>query len=431
MREMKDSGVPWIGEIPNNWIIAKMKHISSSMKSGGTPSSENPIFYCDDGTSWVAIGDMRHGGFICETQKHLTKEGLEDKSLDVFPAGTLLYSIYASVGKVSVLQIPAAINQAILAISVNKEMKQAYCKFLLMSMGDYVYSFANGNTQFNLNAGIVSNLPIVLPPLYEQIQIANFLDAKCVEIDSILEKTRTSIEEYKKLKQSVITEAVTKGIHGERPMRDSGVEWIGEIPEGWRCCKLKQACSKISDGSHFSPEISTEGYPYITAKDVHGLGIDYTSASKISEENYFALVKAGCKPERNDVLLVKDGATTGRVGMVTDNTACVLLSSVAMLHHNSQVSPTYLYYFLQSNVMQEQIVISMAGSAMPRITLSKIVGFVLTIPPISEQKEIAAYLDEKCAAIDSLIASKEALITELEAYKKSLIYEYVTGKKEV
>lgn len=194
---------------------------------------------------------------------------------------------------------------------------------------------------------------------------------------------------------------------------------------------MKQACLRISDGSHFSPEITTEGYPYITAKDVHGLGIDYTSASKISEDNYFALVKAGCKPERNDVLLVKDGATTGRVGMVTDSTACVLLSSVAMLRPNSGVTPPYLYYFLQSNVMQEQIVISMAGSAMPRITLSKIVSFVLTIPPISEQKEIAAYLDEKCAVIDTLITSKEALITELEAYKKSLIYEYVTGKKEV
>lgn len=421
MREMKDSGVPWIGAIPKGWSLRRIGHMYKERRTKVSDKDYEPL-------SVTMKGVVPQLSTAAKTDAHddrkLVRKG--DFAINSRSDRRGSCGIAPQDGSVSL------INTILCPLS---ETNSAYLNWLFHSnlFADEFYRWGHGivDDLWTTNWSDMKRIYIPFPSLPEQQRIADFLDSKCVEIDSILGKTRASIEEYKKLKQSVITEAVTKGIRGNRQMRESGVEWIGEIPEGWRCCKLKQACSKISDGSHFSPEISTEGYPYITAKDVHGLGIDYTSASKISEENYFALVKAGCKPERNDVLLVKDGATTGRVGMVTDNTACVLLSSVAMLHHNSQVSPTYLYYFLQSNVMQEQIVISMAGSAMPRITLSKIVGFVLTIPPISEQKEIAAYLDVKCAAIDSLIASKEALITELETYKKSLIYEYVTGKKEV
>lgn len=425
MREMKDSGVPWIGEIPKGWKLLRNKN----------------AFLC---SKEIVGSKSMTAQLLSLTTKGIKEKGPEvvggkvPESFDTYQTvrkGQLvmcLFDLDCSAVFSGLSPYDGMISPAYRVLDCKADMDPSFASHWFCSVFDgRKFMHYSKNLRYTLTYDEFAVLPIVIPPIQEQHRIADFLDAKCAEIDTILEKTRTSIEDYKKLKLSVITEAVTKGILGNRQMKESGVEWIGKIPEGWRCCKLKQACSKISDGSHFSPEISTEGYPYITAKDVHGLGIDYTSASKISEENYFALVKAGCKPERNDVLLVKDGATTGRVGMVTDNTACVLLSSVAMLHHNSQVSPTYLYYFLQSNVMQEQIVISMAGSAMPRITLSKIVGFVLTIPPISEQKEVTAYLDEKCAAIDSLIASKEALITELETYKKSLIYEYVTGKKEV
>ncbi len=425
MREMKDSGVSWIGEIPKEWKLLRNKN----------------AFFC----SKEIVGNKSATTQLLS----LTTKGIKEKGPDVVGGkvpesfdtyqtvrkGQLvmcLFDLDCSAVFSGLSPFNGMISPAYKVVDCKDGMNPSFASYWFSSVFDgRKYMHYSKNLRYTLTYDEFAALPIVIPPLCEQQCIAKFLDSKCMEIDTIMEKTRTSIEEYKKLKLSVITEAVTKGILGNRQMKESGVEWIGEIPEGWRCGKLKQACSKISDGSHFSPEISTEGYPYITAKDVHGLGIDYTSASKISEENYFALVKAGCKPERNDVLLVKDGATTGRVGMVTDNTACVLLSSVAMLHHNSQVSPTYLYYFLQSNVMQEQIVISMAGSAMPRITLSKIVGFVLTIPPISEQKEVTAYLDEKCAAIDSLLVAKETLISELEAYKKSIIYEYVTGKQEV
>ena len=271
-----------------------------------------------------------------------------------------------------------------------------------------------------------------MPPVKEQKRIADYLDVKCARIDEVIEKTRTSIEEYKKLKRSIITQAVTKGIRPKREMKTSGNKWIQEIPSNWHVCKLKWLCSKITDGSHFSPESIAEGYPYITAKDVKGIGIDYSVANRISEDDYKLLVKNGCRPEKDDVLLVKDGATTGREGLMVDNEECVLLSSVAKLTpKKGRVTSSYLMYLLESDPLQKQIEYSMAGSAMPRTTLSKIVEYYGLMPSFEELDEITKYLDEQVSRIDFLIASKKKLLEELEVYKKAVVFEYVTGKKEV
>lgn len=157
---------------------------------------------------------------------------------------------------------------------------------------------------------------------------------------------------YKKLKQAVITQAVTKGVHGEREMKDSGVEWIGKIPREFDPVQLKFFCKLITDGTHFSPTTVENGWPYITAGDVHGIGLDYNSAKRISEENFQLLVAQGCQPLKGDVLLVKDGATTGRVGFVDSDTPCVILSSVAMLRPADNTDGHYLMFTVQSNLQK-------------------------------------------------------------------------------
>ena len=212
-----------------------------------------------------------------------------------------------------------------------------------------------------------------------------------------------------------------------RKMKDSGIEWIGKIPLGWRSTRLKFICKKIADGSHFSPDTVEEGYPYLTAADIHGKDIAYDKSLKIGKEDYMALVKAGCKPELGDTLLVKDGATTGRTGILKKNINCVLLSSVAMLHgKNNIVNDEYLWYALQNPQMQEQISFAMAGSAMPRITLTKLREFILVVPPLSDQDIIVRYLDTKCSQIDTLSANIQKEIDTLEKYKRSVITEVVT-----
>ena len=277
----------------------------------------------------------------------------------------------------------------------------------------------------------MKSILIVSPPLSEQQAIADYLDNRCSKIDEIIAEATTSIEEYKELKQAVIFEAVTKGVDKNVPMKDSGYEFIGSIPDHWTITQLRRICKKITDGSHFSPDTVSDGMPYVTAGDVHGKGIDYDSCRRISKEDFTALVKAGCKPSKGDVLLVKDGATTGRVGLMVDNEACVLLSSVAMLTPIERIRSDYLMYLLDSHVMQHQIRKSMAGSAMPRTTLTKLMAYLAIDCPIEDQIKITEYLDSVIPEYDALISEKQALIEDLQAYKKSLIYEVVTGKRRV
>ena len=209
-------------------------------------------------------------------------------------------------------------------------------------------------------------------------------------------------------------------------MKDSGVEWIGEIPKHWEVIRLKRLCSSITDGAHFSPETAYQGFPYITATDIHGKGLDYANAKCISESDFLSLQAQGCQPQRGDVLLVKDGATTGRVGLMTDDTPCVMLSSVAMLRHSADTHDVYLMYLLMSEIIQAQIRLSMAGAAMPRTTLTKLVKYLGIKCPLPEQQAIASYLDDKCSAIDDIIASSRASIDDYKQLKASTIYEAVT-----
>ena len=411
-RKMKDSGIEWIGEIPEGWEVVPVKRLCT-MQAGKNLTSEQ---IAPEGTYPVYGGNGIRGFF--------SDYNCDGQFLTVGRQGALCGNVHKINGKVWATE-----HAVITTPSSYTILDFLYYLLIGMDLNQYVSSTA---AQPGLAVGTLLNLKTCYPcSTLEQTQISNYLNAKCSEIDIMLTKTRSSIEEYKKLKQAVITQAVTKGVRGEREMKDSGVEWIGKIPREFDPVQLKFFCKLITDGTHFSPTTVENGWPYITAGDVHGIGLDYNSAKRISEEDFQLLVTQGCQPLKGDVLLVKDGATTGRVGFVDSDTPCVILSSVAMLRPADNTDGHYLMYLLASDFLQKQILVSMAGSAMPRPTLTKLTKYIGLLPPLHEQKEIANYLDAKCAEIDGLIAKKEQLVKELEGYKKSLIYEVVTGKREV
>lgn len=207
--KMKDSGIEWIGQIPEHWKVRKLKNLITFMKSGGTPASGNPDYYIDEGTPWVAISDMSNVDVVTKTTKTLSDAAIADKGLEIFPAGTILYSIYASIGKVATLGVPATINQAILAMSFKKSCDEDYMKMQLRAMESFVFSLANGNTQYNLNAAIVSNIFLLVPPLEEQRQIAAYLQDRCSRIDAIYNNINLQIEKLQLLKKSLINEVIT------------------------------------------------------------------------------------------------------------------------------------------------------------------------------------------------------------------------------
>lgn len=205
--------------------------------------------------------------------------------------------------------------------------------------------------------------------------------------------------------------------------KDSGLEWLGMVPEHWKTMKVKYICN-VTDGTHFSPATISEGKPYITVSNVKDDFIDIESAGRISIADFNELVKQGCQPKTGDVLLAKDG-TVGRTAIVKDNDY-VVLSSLGILSPNDNLTSSYLKYMLDSSILQEQMNEAMAGSALRRITITKIKDFIALLPPTSEQRAIASYLDHKVGQIDALISEKEKMVEDLKAYRSSLITETVT-----
>ena len=386
MREMKDSGVAWIGAIPNHWKVSKIKQIVCWKSVKGQPDLPVLSLYRDYG---VVPKDSR------DDNHNVTS--LDTSGYKVVERGDLVINkMKAWQGSLAVSEYNGIVSPAYHICKITSEnICKKYLHYLLRD-ASYLPEYMRLSTglrvgQWDLSFDDFKNIPFLVPPLAEQERIAAFLDAECAEIDAVLEKTRASIEEYKKLKQAIITQAVTKGIRGDRPMKNSDIEWIGEIPKEFETLQLKFLCKLITDGTHFSPSTVETGLPYITAGDVHGIGLDYNSAKRISEEGFNLLVNQGCQPLKGDVLLVKDGATTGRVGFVDSDVPCVILSSVAMLRPADNINGHYLMYLLASYFLQNQILVSMAGSAMPRITLTKLVKYIGLLSPLSEQQEIADY----------------------------------------
>ena len=295
-----------------------------------------------------------------------------------------------------------------------------------MDLNQYVSSTA---AQPGLAVGTLLNLKTCYPcSKLEQTQISNYLNAKCAEIDIMLSKTRSSIEEYKKLKQAVITQAVTKGVRGEREMKDSGVEWIGEIPAEWSICPLKRLAaiqtgstpSKTSSESFYS---SITGTPWIKPDNLGFSSSIETTAEFLTEE--------GCSVARtfpsNTVYVGCIGSRIGNCGYSLIPCACN--QQINALIFNERMYWKYGWYL---TIFQEEQYTLLANGNVIQIINSTTQGNISCIvPSISEQREITAYLDAKCAEIDGLIAKKEQLAKELESYKKSLIYEVVTGKREV
>ena len=294
-----------------------------------------------------------------------------------------------------------------------------------MDLNQYVSSTA---AQPGLAVGTLLNLKTCYPcSTLEQTQISNYLNAKCSEIDDLLTSVRSSIEEYKKLKQTVITQAVTKGVRGEREMKDSGVEWIGEIPAEWKICPLKRLAS-IQTGSTPSKNssekfYSTNGIPWIKPNN---LGFSY-SIEKTAE---FISLDANSNAHIMPPKTVYVGCIGSRIG----NSGYSLISCSCNQQINALIFNQHMFwkYGWYLTISQEPQYMLLANGNVIHIINSTTQGNIsCVVPALVEQKEIADYLDAKYAEIDKLIAKKEQLIKELESYKKSLIYEVVTGKREV
>ena len=427
MREMKDTSVFWCPTIPTDWSTIKNKYILSLLYSGGTPSAGDEKFYTlDNGVPFVSISDMSSVAYVKSTKKQVTDLGIADKRLIVLPKGTILYSIYATVGAVSELEIEATISQAMLALQVNDSIYKPFYKYNLLAMREYVLSDTNGNTQFNLNAEKVRNFVFILPPLEDQQKIAAHLDRKCTQIDALISNAQQQIEKLKAYKQSVVTETVTKGLDPDVEMKDSGVEWIGEIPEHWELTRIKNKF-QLRNEKNDEPDLSKVNLIslYTDLGVVQHSDLEETTGNKaVTAEGYK-------KVYEGDIVVNIILCWMGAVGKSAFNGVTSPAYDIYKPLQNTHSD--YYHYLFRTKRFNGECYRYGRGIMMMRWRTysTEFSSIFIPEPPIEEQQAIADYLDRKCSQIDKLIALKQQKIEKLQQYKKSLIYEYVTGKKEV
>ena len=415
--EYKDSGVQWLGMIPNHWEFCRFKNIASLITIPSKSSHKIGLENIESGTGKYLFSESEFEG-----------NGIQ------FEIGDIVYGkLRPYLQKVWKATFSGNAVGDFFVFRPNYKIDRNYLLYLMLSKGftDDVNSSTYGAKMPRVSSDYIMTMRCGIPPFSEQQSIAAYLDAIIGKIDKAIAQQQKMIDLLNERKQIIINHAATKGLNPDVSMKDSGVEWMGQIPEHWEICKLKYLFRRIADGTHFSPSTVEEGYPYITASDVRGIGIDYANAKKISIDDYKKLVAAGCRALNGDILLVKDGATTGRVGLKIDDVECVTLSSVAMLTPKETQNTYYLMYMMMSDAMQKQILLSMAGAAMPRITLIKLNNFLAVKPPIDEQIKIVKYVKSKIDPLNWSIRLSEQQIVLLQERKQIIINEVVTGKVRV
>lgn len=424
MREMKDSGIEWIGQIPTGWELRRAKTLFMQRNSKGNEIE-------------VLLSPTQKYGVVPQSQLEGVVQVKEDTDLQMFKTvhkGDFVISLRSFQGGFEYSLYEGVCSPAYQVFYPTSPICDTYYRYLFKSqsfiskMNNLTVGIREGK---NIQYVDFANSQIPVPPLAEQERIAVFLNAECAEIDAVLEKTRASIEEYKKLKQAIITQAVTKGIRGDRPMKDSGIEWIGDIPAGVPISRVglhfdivlgKMLCSAPVDDNYTLES-------YYCAADVHFEGLSNGEKKKMwfsPDEKEQYCVKNG------DLLVVEGGAGAGGCAIAVSTDVPIYIQNSIMIVRSKGISNIrYLRYLLECLVKKGYIDVVCNKATIPHFTKDKLANVPFIVFSQNEQEEIAEYLNEKCAGIDALIAKKQQYLTEIETYKKSLIYEYVTGKKEV
>lgn len=428
MREMKHSGIEWIGEIPKDWDKGHLKYYTQ-IKTGGTPSTSNQVWF-DGDVLWFTPGDFDNI-LLNDSKRKLSNLAVLFRVANLFPANTtMIVGIGGTAGKVGYTIKESYCNQQITALINKSNTYPKYITYLMFCFSDVLKDNALYTTLPILNNQFIGNFSICIPKkLSEQRKIADYLDTKCSEIDATAENIQKEISLLEEYKKSVITEAVTKGLNPDAEMKDSGIEWIGEIPKGWKIIRLKYITNSIGDGLHGTPNYDDLGTIFfINGNNLGNRKISITEkTNRLTEEEY---KKCGVVKLDKCTLLMSLNGTYGTLSMY-DNEPIMLSKSVGYINVCNKETKEYLYYFLQSSLAQNQMTISLAGTTIANLSLATVRNLKICLPSICEQQQIADYLDIKCSEIDALIADKKRQLDILADYKKSLIYEYVTGKKEV
>ena len=436
--EYKVSGVAWFGEVPKHWEVIKTSLAFQGIGSGTTPSTSKKEYYDDNGNGkyWLQTGDLEDG-IVYDTSKKVSNIAIKECNLTFYPIDSIIIAMYgATIGKVGILGIESATNQACCVIPVTQKQIAKYFFYEFLACKPALLIAAIGGGQPNISQDTIKKLKIVIPPIIEQAAIAAYLDTHCAKIDNLISIQQKRIALLQELKQSVITHAVTKGLNPNVEMKQSGVEWIGDVPKHWEVCKLKHY-SHIVLGKMLmsSPPKDSEGLytleKYLKSKNVGWLQL-FLDEDNIDEMWFNQYEKSIYKLQENDIVM-NEGGDIGKVscwrGVDFD---CYIQNSINKITADyNRVNAGFLCYWLYNLSSLGYFWSIVSQISIAHLTKEKLSNSPVVLPPITEQTAIASYLDHKCATIDTSISNAQHQIELLQEYKQSLITEVVTGKRKV
>ena len=422
---MRDSGIEWIGEIPAEWDVRKLGELVE-LRIGKTPQRNNNVYWKDGNIAWFSISDMNDGSVITSSKEKINKLALSIcfKS-GLVPAGTLIMSFKLTIGKVSILGCDGVYNEAIAGIiPISENVLKQYLFYALPCFAKMVVptDAVKGNT---LNSKKLNAMSIILPPLPEQRRIATYLDARVSRIDRLVDGLSRRVELLDEYKKSLISETVTKGIRQHENMKDSGIEWVGEIPAEWDVTLLG---SVFHQHQHKNVGLIEQNLLSLSYGRIVRKNMKTNDGLKPGSYETYNIINADdivCRftDLQNDQRSLRNAISTER-GIVT--------SAYLTIRSNDAdgVDSRYVNYLLRDYDIKK-VFYGLGAGVRQSLKWSEFRKLPLILPPLPEQREIAAFLDERVSVIDRLMDACRKQIDSLGEYKKSLISECVTGKRRI
>lgn len=444
-KNYKPANAVWLGALPETWDQIRGRFVMAV----NPPARRARALDEADEVSFVpmeAVGE--YGGLDLERTKPLDEVGA---GYTAFEDGDVVVAKITPCFENGKGAIARALKNGVgfgttelHVLRVGKRLDQQFLFYLTIShtfrmLGESEMYGAGG--QKRVPPEFAKDFRIPLPPLDEQQTIARFLDAKTAQIDALVAHKRQLIAKLKEKRSALIARTVTRGLPPEAAkaaglepnpeMKDSGVEWIGDIPSTWKIERLRRVCRRVTDGAHISPDLSSDDFPFVSTVDIANGKIDMKNCLRTSVECYEYLVRTGCKPFPGDVLFSKDG-TVGKTAVVEFSADFVVASSLVIISPNSRhLNFHFLDYWLNNDLLKQEVTLQMAGAALRRISVEKVGRLPVLLPPLNEQKAIVLYLDGEALQLDALITKAEAAIDRLTEYRQALITSAVTGKIDV
>lgn len=421
MREMKDSGVEWIGEIPEDWSTSRLGYVCDEFI---VPMRDKPQVL-DGNIPWCRIEDIE-GKYLngTKSEQYVSQKTIDEMNLKVYPIGTVINSCSATIGVSAITTCPLCTNQTFIGLVAGEKISNVYLYYMMNALSEYMKFTGHGSTITYISQDKYKKFGIPLPSIYAQKCIAEYLDSKCTRIDEIIDKQQAIIDKLKEYKLSIITEAVTSGIEPDVEMKDSGSVWFGNIPINWEIKRLKYVF-------HIQKDIAgEEGHTVLSITQRGIIPKDFSNNEgqfANSYANYQLVHKGDFAMNHMDLL-------TGWVDISKYEGVTSPDYRVFVLNDKNGMCPEYYLYMMQmcySARIFYGLGQGVSGMGRWRLQADKFLNFHIPIPPYEEQKLIADYITDKVNHIEAEIDKRNKIVDKYREYKKSLIYEVVTGKKEV